>query len=268
VNCGDHSPFEWLILAELMKIEQGILIPATMTPVGEGITGANYAIVVIGGLSQRCVVKRAGDREIAAECLCALLGEALGLPTLTPVVVTDPHDQSLWFGAREAGYPSLSSQLNIGAHANASQMYALSKILSKWSQIGQVVSFDELIANGDRNPGNVLWNGSQFTIIDHERSLGIQLKLQNRLAFFATNQFDPPLVASVQSASTSAALAQQALLGADEAVWNVISAEFQALPPTFRPHCTTFSSFAKQNVRQLVSRTANVMTPLFAGNPP
>ena len=251
-----------------MKIEQGILIPATLTPVGEGITGASYAIVVIAGLSQRCVVKRAGDREIAAECLCALLGNALGLPTLVPVVVTDPRDNTLWFGAREVGYPSLSSRLRIGTHADALQMQALASILSAWSQVGQVISFDELIVNSDRNPGNVLWNGIQFTIIDHERTLGIKPMQLNKLAFFATNQFQPQLVASVQSAGTSAALAQQALLGVGSTVWQMIEAEFAAVPSVIGQHCVTFSGLARSNLGSLAANTANAMTPMFARQQP
>lgn len=251
-----------------MKIEQGTLIPSTLTPVGEGITGASYAIVVIAGLSQRCVVKRAGDREVAAECLCALLGDSLGLPTLLPVVTTDPRDNTLWFGAREVGYPSLSSRLRIGTHANALQMHALACILSAWSQVGQVISFDELIANGDRNPGNVLWNGVQFTIIDHERALGIQPKQLNWLALFATNQFQPQLVAGVQSASTSAALAQQALLGAGSTVWQTIAAEFASAPTAVGKHCSAFTSLAQGNLGSLASSAANAMTPMFARQQP
>lgn len=251
-----------------MKIEQGILIPSTLAPVGEGITGASYAIVVITGLSQRCVVKRAGDREIAAECLCALLGHSLGLPTLMPVVVTDPRDNTIWFGAREVGYPSLSSRLRIGTHADALQMQALACILSAWSQVGQVISFDELIANGDRNPGNVLWNGAQFTIIDHERALGIQPMQLNRLALFATNQFQPQLVAGVQSASTSAALAQQALLGVGSTVWQLIVAEFASTPSAVGQHCSAFTSLAQGNLGSLASSTANAMTPMFARQNP
>jgi hypothetical protein len=41
-----------------MRIEQGILLPMTLVPVGEGITGAQYGLVNIGGLSQRCVGKQ------------------------------------------------------------------------------------------------------------------------------------------------------------------------------------------------------------------
>ncbi|RZF25892.1 hypothetical protein EVC45_31255 [Paraburkholderia sp. UYCP14C] len=251
-----------------VKIEQGILIPHTLVPVGEGVTGASYAVVSVAGLSQRCVVKQAGDREIAAECLCALLGDALGLPTLTPLVITDPRDSTLCFGAREAGYPSLSGSLRIGTHADASQMQALACILSAWSQVGQVISFDELVANGDRNPGNVLWNGINFTIIDHERALGIRPMQQNRLAFFATNQFKPPLVAAVQSASTSAALAQQALLGAGSAVWQMIDAEFASVPAVIAQHRATFASLAQGNLGSLATKTANSMSPLFARQQP
>lgn len=251
-----------------MKIEQGILIPSTLSSVGEGITGASYAIVFISGVSQRCVVKKVGDREIAAECLCALLGDALSLPSLVPVVVTDPRDNTLWFGAREAGYPSLSSRFNIGEHADAMQMAAIASVLSAWFQIGQVISFDELVANGDRNPGNILWNGAQFTIIDHERTLGIQPKQMNKLAFFATNRFQPQLVASVQSASTSAAMAQQALLGMGATAWQVIAAEFAGTPPAVSQHCATFVAFAQGNLGSLTSNTVNAMTPLLVGQQP
>lgn len=247
-----------------MKIEQGTLVPSTLMPVGEGITGASYAIVIIAGLSQRCVVKRAGDREIAAECLCALLGHSLGLPTLMPVLVTDPRDNTLCVGAREVGYPSLSSRLRIGTDEDAPKMHALACILSAWSQVGHAISFDELIVNGDRNPGNVLWNGAQFTIIDHERALGIQPMHLNKLAFFATNQFQPPLFASVQSASISAALAQQALLGVGSAVWQMVAAEFASTPCAVGQHCSSFTSLAQGNLGSLASSTANAMTPMFA----
>lgn len=248
-----------------MKIEQGFLIPGTLKSVGEGVTGAHYAVVFIGGLSQRCVVKKAREREIAAECLCALLGDALGLPTLIPVVVTDPRDGAFWFGAREAGYPSLSSRLQLGSSPSIGQMQALAFILSTWSQVGQAISFDELVANGDRNPGNILWNGAQFALIDHERALGIEPMQLNKLALFATNNFDSQLVAGVQSASTSAALAQQALLGDSSAVWKMIEDEFASIPSVIGGYCSTFSKFAKANLGPLAGKTANAMTPMFAG---
>lgn len=248
-----------------MKIEQGILIPSTLVPVGEGITGASYAIVVIAGLSQRCVVKMATDREIAAECLCALLGNALGLPTLVPVVVTDPRDNKLWFGTCDVGYPSLSSKLQIGPAANAWQMQALARILSPWSQIGHVISFDELVENGDRNPGNILWDGVQFTIIDHERALGLQPKQLNKLALIVLHFFRSELVADVQITSTSAALAQQAVLGVSSNVWQMIVAEFASVPLAVRQHCSVFIASVQAKLASLPSSVINAMSPLFAG---
>lgn len=246
-----------------MNIEQGILIPSTLQPVGAGVTGANYAIVLIAGLSQRCVVKKIGNCEIAAECLCALLGNALELPTLIPVVVTDPRDRSFWFGARDVGYPSLSGRLHIGTSANAQQMQFLAYILSAWSQVGQVISFDELVRNGDRNPGNVLWDGSQFTIIDHERALGIQVMQQNKLAMFATDCFHPQLVASIGNASISAALVQQSLLRLNPTVWKMIAAEFASVPSVVEQHYGALVHIIQNNLGSLVHNVANAMSPMF-----
>ena len=110
--------------------------------------------------------------------------------------------------------------------------------------------------------------GVQFTIIDHERALGIQPMQLNRLALFATNQFQPQLVAGVQSASTSAALAQQALLGVGSTVWQMIAAEFASVPSDIGQHCSTFSALAQANLGSLASNTANAMTPMFARQKP
>lgn len=246
-----------------MEIEQGFLIPSTLQPVGEGCTGANYAIVLIAGLSQRCVVKVAGEREIAAECLCALLGDILKLPTLTPVIVTDPRNNTFWFGAREIEYPSLSSRLKIKDNANMQQWQALAIILSGWSQVGQAISFDELIVNGDRNPGNILWNGQNFTLIDHERSLGIQPKEINKLALFATNNFQSALISKIQSASTSAAMAQQALLNVDSPTWADLSKKFSSTPESIKSHYSQFEHLVKNNLQGLVNKAADALTPMF-----
>lgn len=251
-----------------MKIEQGVLNPFTLSPVGTGINSAQYAVVNIGGLSQRCVVKMVGDREIAAECFCSLLGDALSLPTLSPVIITHPDDKSLWFGSRDAAYPSLSARLGIGAEVNQYQLAVLAQILATWAQVGHVISFDELVANGDRNPGNVLWNGAAFTIIDHERSLGNKPKSSNRLALFATANFHPPLVASICSAATGSAMAQQAFLAADQAVWDMIRSEFQAIPHAIGQHHGACESLAKRLITSLPSHAANAMSPLLQGAHP
>ena len=247
-----------------MKIEQGVLIPSTMQPVNEGVTGAFYAIVNVTGLSQRCVVKKVGEREIAAECFCGLLGRHLDLPVLTPVIVTDPRDQSYWFGSRDASYPSLKTRLGIGDQFNQPQLIAVAEILSTWSQVGQTISFDELIANGDRNVGNVLWNGVVFTIIDHERSMGIHPMTQNVLAKLVTGLMNGSYVATIQSSSTSYAMAQQALLNVETTIWDSIKSEFQKLPATISQHFDVFQALAGSRATALPINTANAMTPLLA----
>lgn len=248
-------------------IEQGVLNPFSQTAVGHGITRPNYAIVNIGGLSQRCVVKTAGHKEIAAECFCALLGAALGLPTLKPVIVVNPQDNSLCFGSREVGYPNLSTQLGIGNSANPAQMLALATVLSAWSQVGHVISFDELILNGDRNPGNVLWSGVAFTIIDHERALGIEPMAVNKLAQFSTNNFDQARVASIQSASMGAALAQQSMLSADDRIFNSLRNDFLTIPAEVGNYFNDLEAIARSMLPSMTTNTSNAMSPLFARQP-
>lgn len=248
-------------------IEQGVLNPFTQTPVGHGITCPNYAIVNIGGLSHRCVVKKAAHKEIAAECFCALLGAALGLPTLKPVIVKNPQDDSLCFGSRAVGYPNLSAKLKIGALANPAQMLALAVVLSAWSHVGHVISFDELILNGDRNPGNVLWSGVAFTIIDHERALGIQPMNINKLALFSTNSFDQARVDSIRSASLGAALAQQSMLSADDGIFNSIRSDFLTIPIEVGNHFNDLEAIAKRMLPSMIANTSNAMSPLYARQP-
>ena len=248
-----------------MKIETGTLLPHSLQPVGQGVTGAQYAVVYISGVTQRCVVKQAGAQEIAAECLCSLLGGALSLPTLIPIIVTDPRDQTYWFGAREVGYPSLSTHLAIGSNLNDSQWAMIVSILSNWSQVGNVISFDELIENGDRNLGNILWNGTQFTIIDHERALNITPKEINKLAALATKYFDTNIIPKIRYSSVAAAMAQQAILSVDTALWQSIEDEFANTPNIIRTHCKNFINIAQGNVGTLANKAADATSPLFAG---
>ena len=247
-------------------IEQGILNPFSQTPVGHGITCPNYAIVYIGGLSQRCVVKNAGHKEIAVECFCALLGEALNLPTLKPVIVRNPEDNSLCFGSRDVGYPNLSTPLGIGDSDSAAQLQAWAIILSAWLQVGDVISFDELILNGDRNPGNVLWSGSAFTIIDHERALEIQPKIINKLALFSTNNFDSKYLSNVQGKSINAALTQQSLLSVDDRIFDSLRSDFSSIPAEVGNYFDELEAIARKTVPLLTANTSKAMSPLFGGN--
>lgn len=246
-----------------MQVEQGILNPFTLQAVGEGVTGAHFATVSIGGLSQRCVVKQAGSREIAAECFCALLGDSLGLPTLVPVVVTDPRDQSLWFGARDVGYPSLTSRLNITNPPTPIQLIALSMVLSTWAQAPAVISFDEVIANGDRNPGNILWNGVVFTMIDHERALGIEPMTVNKLALFMLQNMNTSHIAQLQQGIVGASMSQQAMLGAGTAIWAAIETEFASLPTAINTHLPAFQQLCQGRVSTLISAASNALMPLL-----
>jgi hypothetical protein len=245
-------------------IEQGILNPFNQTKVGVGLTGPIFAIVSIGGVSRRCVVKRIGHKEIAAECFCALLGDSLGLPVLKPVIVKDPLDGSLCFGTRDVGYPNLCVRLGIGDTADAIQLRAISNVLSLWTQVGEVISFDELILNGDRNPGNVLWDGLSFKIIDHERALEIEHKTVNKLAQFSTNHFDQTLMDRIQSASTAAAMSQMALLNGSSGVLETIKDAFSETPSEVGRYFDELERIVRRELPLLVSKASDAVSPLFA----
>lgn len=247
-----------------MQVEQGILLPTTLKPVGKGISGAQHATVHIAGLSQRCIVKKVGYREIAAECFCALLGNALALPTLIPVIVTDPADQSLWFGARNSGYPDLATNIGfVSKKPNRAQLRMLTNILSKWPHIGQAVSFDELIANGDRNPGNILWNGLVFTLIDHEQAVGNAPKILNKLALFATQSLSAQELSNLQNGAIAAALTHGSQLNSASTIWVEIQAEFATLPSSIANYYLPFETLVKAQLVSLVSSVSNAVLPLL-----
>jgi len=250
----------------MMRAEQGVLLPMTVKPVGQGVTGAQHATVHIAGVAHRCIVKKVGDREIAAECFCAILGARLSLPTLIPIVVTDPTDQSFWFGARNIGYPNLATQIGFAnKKITRSQLLILTNILSKWVQIGSAISFDELISNGDRNPGNVLWNGTVFTLIDHEKAAGNFPMDLNKLAYFATQQMKEPQISTILHGTTAAAMSQQAMMNAGENILSEIGTEFKNLPPSISRYFSDFQVLVESNVPSLVASASNAVSPLFAG---
>lgn len=251
-----------------MKIEQGELNPFTLQPVGIGINSAHFAMVSIGGLSERCVVKKISEEGIAAECFCALVGDSLSLPVLTPVVITDPRDQSLWFGARDQKYPNISAHLKLGSSASHAQLFAIANVLLTWSHLGHVISFDELIANGDRNPGNILWDGQTFTIIDHELALGNRAMTMNKLALFATANFAHPNGAVVSSAALGSAMAQQAFLKANDPVWSHIQLEFQRTHSDVSKHHAQCEKIVQALLPLLHHRVADAMSPLLQGARP
>jgi hypothetical protein len=140
-------------------------------PVGDlgNVTPLWYGDALTPTGDVRLYVKQAPPGEILAECLCAVLGSALGLPVPRVFLV---HDPAAWIGSRllvgseDAGMPSLRHHLDRAAPG-------LTAALAAWPQLHTVALFDEWIANPDRNQGNLLWDAAdQWLLIDHARALG------------------------------------------------------------------------------------------------
>lgn len=114
-------------------------------------------------------------RQIFIECLCALIGRAIGIPIpkpylilATPETFTGISKPTFLFGSADVEYPSLMRRLN--CHNNIVNEISL-ELESMDKQCG-VALFDEWIANPDRHEGNILFDGSTtFYFIDHETAI-------------------------------------------------------------------------------------------------
>lgn len=118
-------------------------------------------------------VKDISPRSLYIECVCAVIGRAIGLPIPKPIIVEARHEAlpsipegyaRLFFGSLDTGYPSFRR------YAQSEEAYNKLKSFSKTLDIAV---FDEWIANWDRNIGNILYDGGEdFYFIDHENAIG------------------------------------------------------------------------------------------------
>lgn len=118
--------------------------------------------------------KKLDDRQLLAEIIAALLGRSIGLPIPEPVLALSADGRDIWFASIDVKYPDLSKSLTIfGPHIQDSpDNRAVLKKLADWKHINTAIGFDEWIANGDRNPGNIIADGNgDYYLIDHNLAL-------------------------------------------------------------------------------------------------
>lgn len=137
----------------------------------------------------RIYLKEVTYPELIAECLCATLGSAIGLPVLQTYVVRDPDNilkASYLIGSEDADMPSFKRHLQF---ADKIQQQAMVVALTSWRQLHESALFDEWTANPDRNTGNLLWDGGdEWHLIDHGRALWTTTSVNDSSAIF-TNIF-------------------------------------------------------------------------------
>lgn len=144
-------------------------------------------------------------REISTEVTCAALGRCLSLPIPEPVILFDGSGTA-YFGSIDIAYPSFTQYIN-----NTSDQSVREKLAS-WPMLQEAAYFDEWIAMDDRHNGNLLYNGDDFYLIDHESAIpqglapdqcGIDY-YSNQLLQISTNLLDRANDLSVQKSANDA----------------------------------------------------------------
>lgn len=140
------------------RLRKGILYPGSETPAGEGLTGPVRGIIKADGQLHAAVIKRIPAPAVLAECFCALLLRAWGLPVPEPILVAER--ETLAFASLDAGYPNLKQRIGWREGLPAPFKAALERlgaaIVCAWDDAPTALAVDELIANADRNLGNFL----------------------------------------------------------------------------------------------------------------
>lgn len=129
----------------------------------DGVNAPVRGIADTGDGEISVIAKKLGPRTLAVEILCAVYGRSVGLPIPEPMMIFD--DELGWlFGSVDVGHPNLAKLARISNPAIQEKLVA-------WPELLAAACFDELIVNSDRHDGNILFDGLDFTLIDHDMCL-------------------------------------------------------------------------------------------------
>lgn len=174
-----------------LEIQCGFLLPEP-TKKADGTHGAFLGTIVLQNQTTHPVfIKCNNIVKITIELFASRLIECLGLKTPTPYLVFCPYELIpsesievlirenvtviqvngkkliLGFACEEILLPSIKQK--IGSELTEAIARAFVDIFTKnCPDYTNVIGFDEWVANGDRNIGNILWDGQkEFYLIDH-----------------------------------------------------------------------------------------------------
>lgn len=141
-----------------------------------GLFGAKRVKLALPGKRYEisAFAKKLNDTDFLVELLTALIGIEIGLPIPEPVIAITEDGKDAWFASVDVKHPDLTRRLNLsnGQIVDDAHNTALLSTLADWPCICDAIGFDEWIANGDRNTGNILYDGrQQFYLIDHNLSM-------------------------------------------------------------------------------------------------
>lgn len=158
-----------------MKLEVAMLVAGSETPAEDSTTGAVRCVIVLPDNSRRrAVLKRGTPGQITAEAFSALLLRAWALPVPEPFLVDERGAMS--FASADTGYPNLKQRIGLPAISAGPAHDAAVRIAIELAcclpTAPLAAAIDEVIDNRDRNLGNILWDGSDESWIDHAFALG------------------------------------------------------------------------------------------------
>ena len=161
-----------------MPVQLGVLT-SVLGNADEGVRGSVRGFVSLAGGIVDAYVKVVPPREIAVECVCALLARQLNLEAPEPLIVFVPAAlsgtaaDSLAFGCITVSHGNLRPWFaQIGDSA-------MKRRLRAWTELVPAACFDEWIANHDRHGGNILYDGrDRFWLIDHGMAVAQELSVE------------------------------------------------------------------------------------------
>jgi hypothetical protein len=188
----------------MSRIMSGVLQPGARA-LGVGVSGARRGVAMFDGVPRAVVVKHCVEAELAAECFCALLADALSIHTPPCGIVYE--NGIAHFAGVELHAPNLMQRFCLDANRpQAAELGALVNELVQWVGLGRLIALDVLIRNADRHPGNLLTDGVDFWAIDHGLSLGLCPNHGHKLYRLATMHADALTCANIEAGAVSNAL--------------------------------------------------------------
>ncbi len=157
------------------------------------------------GVPRAVVVKVCVAPELAAECFCALLADALSVNTPPCGIVYE--NGVAHFASIDLQAPNLMQQFCLNASKpREAELRALVNEMVQWVGLGRLIALDVLSRNADRHPGNLLTDGVDYWAIDHGRTLDLYPYQWHKTYRLVSTYADVLTCANIEAGAISNAL--------------------------------------------------------------
>lgn len=131
------------------------------------------ALARFGRTDQRVLARHAPADRLAPELFGALLARAAGLKAPKPGLANDPATGLWWLTSLPSGMPDLSRRFKIENIPPAAQQAAFATVatwITSRRQFPTMLAWDEWINNRDRGIQNLLIDGEDCALVDHQQA--------------------------------------------------------------------------------------------------